>query len=205
MRSVEEYFEEFELSRNRLELDEDSENLMAQFLDGLSERISHKVEQHPYHDLKDILHHAIQAEQHIKKKSYATRKNRINQTWDQNRAQHQTPTTFPPKATDKGKAVAVDTRFNSKAPEPNQGKFSNPSASRTRDITCFKCKGRGHMARECPNPRVMIMLESGEYESQDEADTEMIETSTEEVDCEAEYGESLVIRRVLNLMVHPDC
>ncbi|XP_010542092.1 PREDICTED: uncharacterized protein LOC104815406 [Tarenaya hassleriana] len=42
-RPVEEYFEEFEHIRSRLELEEDEETVMAQFLDGLQERIARKV------------------------------------------------------------------------------------------------------------------------------------------------------------------
>ncbi|XP_024009782.1 uncharacterized protein LOC112085089 [Eutrema salsugineum] len=43
-RTVEEYYEEFERLRNHLEVHDDEEALMAQFLDGLQERISRKVE-----------------------------------------------------------------------------------------------------------------------------------------------------------------
>lgn len=41
---VEEYFEEFEMLKNILELGDDEEALMAQFIDGLQENISRKVE-----------------------------------------------------------------------------------------------------------------------------------------------------------------
>ncbi|CAL9217596.1 unnamed protein product, partial [Arabidopsis halleri] len=203
-KSVEEYFEEFEHLRNRLELDDDAETTMAQFLDGLHEKISHKVEMHPYHDLKDILHHAIQAEHHIKKKMTSLGRVKTIQNWDQGRAKTPFSSTSQVKPLDKGKAVAIDNRFKSKPIEPNQGKFPSPNNSRTRDITCFKCKGKGHMAKDCPNTRVMILTDTGEYESQDEVDVAMDDVVVEEVDCEPEYGESLVIRRVLNLTVHPD-
>ncbi|XP_010468230.1 PREDICTED: uncharacterized protein LOC104748257 [Camelina sativa] len=203
-RSVEEYFEEFEHLRNRLELDDDAETTMAQFLDGLQEKISHKVEMHPYHDLQDILHHAIQAEQHIKKKMTTMGRTKTTQNWDQGRAKTPFASTSQVRPLDKEKAVAIDNRFKSKPTESTQSKFPSPNNSRTRDITCFKCKGRGHMAKDCPNPRVMILTDAGEYESQDEADLTIDDVVVEEVDCEPEYGESLVIRRVLNLTVHPD-
>lgn len=203
-RSVEEYFEEFEHLKNRLELDEDAETLMSQFLDGLNERLSHKVEKLPYHDLSDSLYHAIQAEQHLKRKSTTTSRAKSSQPWDQTLSKQQPYQPFQPKPTEKGKTIAIDSRFKPKAPEPIQGKYSNPSTSRTRDVTCFKCQGRGHMARECPNQRLMIITVAGEYESQDEGDVNMEEQDPEEVECELEYGESLVIRRVLNLTIHPD-
>jgi hypothetical protein len=31
------------------------------------------------------------------------------------------------------------------------------SSSRTRDIKCFKCQGRGHIASQCVNKRVMVI------------------------------------------------
>ncbi|XP_010541784.1 PREDICTED: uncharacterized protein LOC104815166 [Tarenaya hassleriana] len=68
-RSVEEYFEEFESIRSRLELDEDEETVMAQFLDGLQDKIGCQVERHPYQDLQDLVHLAVQIEQHERRKS----------------------------------------------------------------------------------------------------------------------------------------
>lgn len=65
-KSVEEYYEEFGKLRNRLDLNEDEEAIMAQFVDGLQDRISCKVERQIYGDLSDLFHLAVQAEQHIK-------------------------------------------------------------------------------------------------------------------------------------------
>lgn len=66
--SVEEYFDEFKFLRNILELYKTEESLMAQFVDGLQECISRKVERQPYHDLGELLHLATQVECQIKKK-----------------------------------------------------------------------------------------------------------------------------------------
>ncbi|XP_024013377.1 uncharacterized protein LOC112087736 [Eutrema salsugineum] len=193
-RSVEEYYEEFERLRNRLELNDDEEALMAQFVDGLQERLSRKVERQVYQDFKDLFHLAVQAEQHIKKKTMSAR-NLPQTTWTSNTN----------KPIDKGKGIEVDSRFKGKAVEtskdtrPELGKTSNPQ--RSRDITCFKCRGRGHISRECPNQRVMLVTESGDYESQDEAQTEPLE---EYGDIEyPDTGELLVTRRTLSAMVEP--
>lgn len=53
---------------------------------------------------------------------------------------------------------------------PEQGKSSNPII--THEITCFKCKSRRHMARECPNARAMIITPVGDYDSQDKEEVE---------------------------------
>jgi hypothetical protein len=34
-----------------------------------------------------------------------------------------------------------------------------------RDIKCFKCLGKGHIASQCPNRRVMLTTDNGEVES----------------------------------------
>ncbi|CAM8934626.1 unnamed protein product [Rhodiola kirilowii] len=43
-KSVEKYFDEFETLQNRLECEDSDETLMAQFIDGLHDRIARKVE-----------------------------------------------------------------------------------------------------------------------------------------------------------------
>ncbi|XP_024010582.1 uncharacterized protein LOC112085996, partial [Eutrema salsugineum] len=171
-KTVEEYFEEFETLKNRLEVEDSAETLMAQFIDGLNDRIARKVERQTYHDLEDVLHHAVQAEQHIKRKNTST--NRSKTTW----------TPQPQRALDKGKAVEVDNRIHKSTPETskaNRPEVSKASTQRARDITCFKCHGKGHYARECPNQRVMILKSNGEYESQDEGE-EAEETDEDIVD-----------------------
>ena len=36
------------------------------------------------------------------------------------------------------------------------------------DIKCFKCQGRGHIASECVNQRVMVLRDNGEIVTEDE-------------------------------------
>ena len=40
------------------------------------------------------------------------------------------------------------------------------SSTRSREIVCHKCHGRGHGAAQCPNRRTMIVNEHGEWESE---------------------------------------
>ncbi|XP_024009254.1 uncharacterized protein LOC112084365 [Eutrema salsugineum] len=190
-RSVEEYFEECAKLMNSLELEESEEALMAQFVDGLQERIARKVERVKYSGLHE-LHLSVQVEQQIKRKSSLSNRGRNIQPW-------QASTSEP---LDKGKAVEIESRFKGKPTEPpkfnkpEQGKFQNTSQARTRDIFCFKCQG------DCPNQRIMIVIPSG-YESQDEAE---MEVNSEEEDVEyPKTGEYLLVtRRVLSVQVKPE-
>ena len=192
--SVEEYFEEFEQLKNRLEFEESEETLMAQFLDGLQDRIARKVERQPYHYLGDLLHLAIQAEQHIQRKVASTTRSKSH--WN-------IPSV---RNVDKEKSLEVESRFKKQAPatskeaQTEQSKFKNNQ--RARDITCFKCQGKGHMARECPNNRVMIITSTGDYESQDENE-ENADGSEDDVEY-PDVGELLVTSRMLSIMVEPE-
>ncbi|XP_023639625.1 uncharacterized protein LOC111830957 [Capsella rubella] len=197
-RTVDEYFEEFEKLMNSLELEESSESLMAQFIDGLQERITRKVETSNYSCLHELLHKAVQVDQQIKRKMSMSNRTRSSKPWNASNN----------RGIDKGKAIDNDSRFKNKSSEapkitkPEPGKFPSTSQSRTRDITCFKCQGRGHMARECLNQRVMILTASGDYESQDEQD-ENLNDPEEDVEY-PDVGELLVIRRMLSVYINPE-
>ncbi|XP_057987973.1 uncharacterized protein LOC110650481 isoform X2 [Hevea brasiliensis] len=72
---------------------------------------------------------------------------------------------------------------------------------RSRDIKCFKCLGHGHIASECPNKRVMVLMEAQwELESQDETceEKENHEAYGDEEVEYADFGEMLVVRRTLS-------
>ncbi|XP_024006505.1 uncharacterized protein LOC112083017 [Eutrema salsugineum] len=169
---------------------------MAQFIDSLQEIIARKVERAQYSGMHDLLHLSEQVEQQIKHKTALSNRNRAPQTWNASSS----------KPVDKGKVIEIDSRYKGKATKTaktsrvEQGKFS--SAPRTREIICFKCQGRGHMARECPNQRVMVLLPGGDYESQDELDDE-----PDDLGEEVEYpdtGDLLVTRRVLSVLVNQE-
>ncbi|XP_016732573.2 uncharacterized protein [Gossypium hirsutum] len=93
-----------------------------------------------------------------------------------------------------------------KPPIADNGRGKQPMVApeRSRDIQYFKCLGRGHVASQCPNRRVMLMREDGEIES--DSEEEVHERSTkedEENDLEvAESGqvmEIMVVKRSLNM------
>ncbi len=72
--------------------------------------------------------------------------------------------------------------------------------NRSRDIKCFKCLGRGHIASQCPNRNAMFIRDDGEIESEGEQENEAVEPNEEEEEVEqAENGEILVVKRSLTL------
>ncbi|XP_019098342.1 PREDICTED: uncharacterized protein LOC109131630, partial [Camelina sativa] len=205
-KSVEDYYEEFEHLRNRLEVEDSEEGLMAQFLDGLQDRIARKVERLSYNSFDELLHLAMQVEQQIKRKANTVHRSRAQGTpsWSPNSS----PGPGGHRGQEKSKAVTIDSRFKPR----DQNKDSRtdprpqPTEGRSRDIICFKCQGRGHYARDCPNPRTMTITASGELESEDDNDPDEPNDAkeVEEAVAEPDEGELLMIRRVLNTSQCPD-
>lgn len=86
-------------------------------------------------------------------------------------------------------------------PAPS-GTSSMGSTAKSSSIQCFKCLGRGHMQRDCPNNKVMLMMDNGEFDSasdeeadlgrHDDAHCEEKEEANEVVYCDTGVGPILV-------------
>ena len=63
--------------------------------------------------------------------------------------------------------------------------------------------GKGHIASQCPNRRVMLTRDNGEVESESEEMPPLVDCSDEEIAYPVE-GEALVIRRALNMQIKED-
>ena len=48
--------------------------------------------------------------------------------------------------------------------------------SKSSEVRCFKCLGRGHIASQCPNPRTMILREDGGFKFEEETNEESKQT-----------------------------
>jgi hypothetical protein len=107
--------------------------------------------------------------------------------------------------------VVVQPKPYAKAEPPNaktdaymdwKGK-SESQPTRNRDIKCFKCLGKGHIASQCPNRKVMLTRDNGEVESEREEMPPLVDCSDEEIAYPIEGG-ALVIRRVLSIQIKED-
>ncbi|KAL2246177.1 UNVERIFIED_CONTAM: Transposon Ty3-G Gag-Pol polyprotein [Sesamum indicum] len=151
---------------------EDNEATMACFLHGLNRDIADVVEMQHYIELEEMVHQAIKVEQQIKRRGPLRRTSNSS--------------TFSPWKNNPKKDTPSTSRF--KQAEPKHGDQvaakkvqPEPNSSRNRDIKCFKCQGRGHIASECPNGRTMIFNNHEEVETEEEI-TDKEESSKEDGD-----------------------
>ena len=75
-------------------------------------------------------------------------------------------------------------------------KSSNKKTTKTKDVKCFRCLGRGHTAFEYPTKRNVILKDNGEYTSESSTSEEDEE---EAIEVEAMEGNLLMIRRLLEV------
>jgi hypothetical protein len=84
------------------------------------------------------------------------------------------------------------------------------STSKSSGIQCFKCFGRGHVMKDCPNNRVVIVTEGREYDSASEDECELVDENddcdgTQEVgdgdykDYTFETGNTIVVTKTLSV------
>jgi hypothetical protein len=98
-----------------------------------------------------MVHMAIKVEQQLKRGSgTCAGHNSSSSSWKSSHA----------KPLDKSQMPKPEPKSATTSHVP-QGK-TGASTSRNRDIKCFRCQGRGHIASQCPNKQVMLLQANGE-------------------------------------------
>ncbi|XP_016172965.1 uncharacterized protein LOC107615417 [Arachis ipaensis] len=197
-KSVDEYHKEMEMLLIQANIEEESEATMAHFLSGLNRDIANTVEHLPYVTMEDLVNLAIKVERQQKGKGLRNYTSR----WDSRGANFGEKTGSKPT-----ESKEKPTEQHRKTHTPNS--ISKPPA-RHRDITCFKCRGLGHYASECPNKRTMVIKANDIFSESDNSDgfkdMSHADDATDHEDI-VEYavsGETLVTRRILNVQAKDD-
>jgi hypothetical protein len=195
-KSVDEYYKEMEVAMIRANVEEDREATMARFLHGLNREIADIVELQHYVELTDMVHQAIKVEEQFKRKGLARRGQPMATTspWK----------TAPKRDEQLQNKQKFEPSKNAKPTTTTTSGNTEASISKTRDIKCFKCQGRGHIASQCVNKRVMVINAQGELESENEEevdDDDMPPLEDADDEQNAVVGDLLVARRVLNVQV----
>ncbi|KAL4361689.1 hypothetical protein GQ457_04G022750 [Hibiscus cannabinus] len=126
-----------EVAMIRANIDEDREATMARFLAGLDPNIASVVELQHYVEIDDMVHMAMKVEKQLKRKG--------------------TSRTYGSSTTKWGGGPSKN---NKPIVESSKGKSSTIHV-RSRDVQCFKCLGRGHIASQCPNRNTMLIRDDG--------------------------------------------
>ncbi|XP_042423751.1 uncharacterized protein LOC122011425, partial [Zingiber officinale] len=182
-RSVDDYYKEMEVALIRANIVEDREATMARFLHGLNRDIGDIVELQHYVELDDLVHQAMKIEQQLKRKGVMKKSSSPNYS-----------SSWKDKPKKEGSSSNSKEEASIKKPIPT----TSSSTSKSRDIKCFRCLGKGHIASECPNKKTMVVRDNGSISSE-EISSHSSSSSDEENDgaAYAQDGDLLVVRRLL--------
>ncbi|XP_042377669.1 uncharacterized protein LOC121970764, partial [Zingiber officinale] len=182
-RSVDDYYKEMEVALIRANIVEDREATMARFLHGLNRDIGDIVELQHYVELDDLVHQAMKIKQQLKRKGVMKKSSSPNYS-----------SSWKDKPKKEGSSSNSKEAASTKKPIPT----TSSSTSKSRDIKCFRCLGKGHIASECPNKKTMVVRDNGSISS--EEITSHSSSSRDEENDGAAYaqdGDLLVVRRLL--------
>ena len=153
-KSVDAYYKEMELLMIRTGTREDPEATMSRFFYGLNIEVQDRVEMVLYYNIQDLVHQAERAEQQIKRRQVTA-----------------PPPTWRRSHTEVAGSSAQPTpsRSNNISLEaPKSGVSTAASSRSSANIECFTCGGRGHMRRDCPNKKRVLLTQDGYVSASDD-------------------------------------
>jgi hypothetical protein len=187
---------------------EESDAAMARFRGGLNREIQDILDYKEYADMTQLFEFACKAEREVQGRCSRTYSNTFagrNSSSSSAPALPAPSTPTPRERTAKPAGAALATGTT-----PSTG--ATPTIGRTRDITCFHCSGHGHVARDCPSKRTLLIHDNGEYSSASgskELEHTLLATdNAAKKDIHVNPGEadrykSLVVQHVLSTQVDP--
>ena len=174
-------------------IDEDEEDTMARFLGGSNRQLAHQVDRQAYFDMQELLHLAVKIEGQLawekdNSKRYDISKSITFNTWKKNANIEKIDFKVGGKYDLDKKNKAEASKGKEKAEEYKEIRKIN------RDIKCWKCQGIGHLSRDCPNKRVMIIKNGQVVTNSEESDhDELVEEEIQENEEELEDGSHLYL------------
>ena len=128
----------------RTGVEEQEEATMARFMHGLKLEVRDRVDMVEYNGLQGLLHHAIRAEQQVKRRAgHDNSSNSMRRNFQREGGDNS--------------GFKSDSKSATKEVSPSKVESSRASNSRTSNIVCFKCGGRVHKKFECPNERRILL------------------------------------------------
>ena len=181
---VEEFTSEFDRLRLRCDVIEEEEETIARYLAALKPEIADVVHLQQYLSYNDVCRLARKVESQQKKKVSSSSSSRFS-----------------------GRFTGSDTvkKVSSPISNPTRSTSSttsyNPTSSRegaSVNKRCYKCQGLGHIATDCPNRKIITIIEEDNGPVFDEYEDDTYEQHSDQAEITyADSGEALVVRRKL--------
>ncbi|KAF7149734.1 hypothetical protein RHSIM_Rhsim02G0192700 [Rhododendron simsii] len=176
--SVEEYTMEFEHLMIKCDIVEQEEQIIARYLGGLRTQIVHVVQLHPYWTYNDVVKLAIKVERQGQEGRGKNQQPLLKDVISNQRSGLESKPVQALKPTSKGEKTTES---------------SHPSSSQTNSRKCFKCQGYGHIASDCPNRKIITLVEDNDEHDSRDGQTELDNEITY-----ADEGVSLMISQSLS-------
>ncbi|XP_039118780.1 uncharacterized protein LOC120254819 [Dioscorea cayenensis subsp. rotundata] len=175
---IEEYLAEFDYLMIKYDVVEPQEQTIARFLRGLRTEVGNMVQLQPYWTYSDVCKLVMRIERQLKEaRGSGFRSVRKGGSFNQGKSSNSRPS----------KTVKP---FTSRS--LNKGESSKQQGPpNTSSRKCFKCRGYGHIAADCPNQKIISIVEE---EIEEESDEDEVECSQMEEVVHADEGELLVCR-----------
>jgi len=188
--SVEEYTAEFDHSMMHCDIVEPEGKMVACYLGGLRSEIGNVVQLQPYWTYNDVCKLALKVEKQLKEEHKSTYRP-FNQGGITNRGSSSTTKATPNPKVAATKLAQGEAKPPAKSEAPaGSNRFNISKSSRK----CFKCHGFGHFASNCPNRKIISLVEE---DLEDDVEDEQVDEESEEDLTYANQGESLLIRKIL--------
>jgi hypothetical protein len=142
-----------------------------------------------YNDLQDLVHQAECAEQQIKRRQAAAPTN----LWHRSH----TEATGPSVKT----TPSICSNSVSHSEAPKSGVSKTASTQSTANIKCFTCGGCGHMKRDCPNRKRVMLTHNGYVSASDDEKADAPSSEESEENTEVIVDEYELAANLKNLMV----
>ena len=174
--SVNDYYQELQITMLRCDVQEHDEDKMIRFHSGLRWEIQDIVDYKDYNTTNRLLHLALLVEKELQGCQQVARNNfgansATRSTSGQAKTAPSSACTRPPAPSSSPRVPEV-----SKSPvlqAPAKSTSSSTSTRRTTPIVCHHCKVMGHVMKDCPCQRAYIATDDGGYVSASDVEDEV--------------------------------
>jgi hypothetical protein len=201
-KSIEDYYQKLQKGRIRCGILQEPDAAMACFPSGLNREIQDILDYKEYADMIQLFEFACKAKCEVQGCHSRTYSNTFA---GRNLSSSSIPALPAPSTPTPREKMAAPA-----GAAPVTGATS--TTGHTRDIMCFRCTRRGHVPRNCPDKRTLLIRDNGEYSSASDSEeleqTLLATNNAAKTDIHVNPGDadryqSLVVQRVLSAQVAP--